>query len=359
MLDRPELPELTKRQEEILSLVVQTYINHPEPVSSKFLKETYDLSYSPATIRNELMVLDEKNYLYAPHTSSGRIPTDQGFRYYVKYRMAFDSLSQSEKRYISTQLQALPLAIEKWMRTATQQLTRTLRTASIITYPIAETNRFKHVELISIQGRLCLMVLVLQAGSVHQQMLTLADPLSQDSLSIAANRINSICANLNANDTRRKGFQLSLFEQEICSLVADLMEGASDLAHTLFRDGLSEMLPTFHEAQGAQQAIRLFEETKILSIIINEVSNATINTVEVVIGGEGKWEEMSHLSMVLSRYGIPNKASGALGVLGPVHLDYERAVSAVRYVGELVTQMLHELYQTNSETDDDAEPTDS
>jgi hypothetical protein len=87
------------------------------------------------------------------HTSAGRIPTDQGFRYYVKYRMSFDSLSQSEKRYISTQLLSLPLAIEKWMRMATQQLTRTLRTASIITYPIAETRRFKHLELISIQGR--------------------------------------------------------------------------------------------------------------------------------------------------------------------------------------------------------------
>ncbi len=357
MSDRLDLPELTKRQEEILSLVIQAYINHPEPVSSKFLKETYQLSYSPATIRNELMVLDEKNYLYAPHTSAGRIPTDQGFRYYVKYRMSFDSLSQSEKRYISTQLLSLPLAIEKWMRMATQQLTRTLRTASIITYPIAETRRFKHLELISIQGRLCLMVLVLQVGSVHQQMLTLADPLSQDNLSIAANRINGMCASLNANDIRRKGFQMGVFEQEVCSLIADLMDGASDLSHTIFRDGLSEMLPSFNETQGAQQAIRLFEENKILSIIINEFSNSNINAVEVVIAGEGKWEEMSHLSMVLSRYGIPSKASGALGVLGPVHLDYERAVSTVRYVGELITHMLHELYQTNSETDE-SEPTD-
>lgn len=356
MKDNTPLPELTRRQEEILSLIVKSYTNRPEPVSSQFLKDSYELTYSSATIRNEMVALDEMGYITALHTSSGRVPTEQGYRYFVKRLLDTNALAANEQAYIAERFQALPMAMEQWLRGAARQLARTVQIASLVTPPVAEMHRFKHVELISIQGRLCLMVLVLKNSSVHQQMLNLADPVSQMALSEAASHVNTVCLDLPANDIRRKGIQLNALERDICELVADLMDTAdNDWGRTVYRDGLSDVVGTFHENQGARQALRLLEETAVLNVILNEVlpGDQSEGKVEVVIGGNGRWEELSHLTMVLSRYGIPGQASGALGVLGPTHIDYERAISTVNYVADLMTTMLQDLYGSDEPPHDE------
>ncbi len=351
MADDLHLPELTRRQEEILSLIIRSFTQKPDPVSSKYLKDTYELSYSAATIRNEMAVLDDLRYIAAPHASSGRVPTEQGYRYFVKRLLDGNTLTEAERAYISERFQALPMAIEQWLRGAAKQLARTVHIASLVTPPVAETSRFKHVELISIQGRLCLMVLVTHSGAVHQQMLNLAEPVSQNTLSEAASRVNAVCAQLDANETRRKGIQLPALERDICELAADLMERAdSNQVRVVYRDGLSDAVATFPGGEGTQQVLRVFEESAVLNMILSEiVAPMDSRDVQVVIAGDGRWEELSHLTMVLSRYGIPGRASGALGVLGPTNLDYARAVSAVQYMAELMTTMLVDLYGQGDE----------
>lgn len=354
MNDNTHLPELTQRQEEILSLIVRSYTQKPDPVSSKYLKETYDLQYSAATIRNEMAALDELGYIAAPHASSGRVPSERGYRYVVKRLMDTDSLTTDEREYIAERFQNLPMGIEHWLRGAAKQLARTVQIASLVTPPVAEVSRFKHVELISIQGRLCLMVLVTKSGAVHQQMLNLAEPMSQPNLSEAATHVNDVCANLDANEVRRKGIQLPALERDICELGADLMERAdSNRVRVVYRDGLSEVVTAFHEGEGTQQALRVFEESALLNVVLNEIVEPMgSRDVQVVIAGDGRWEELSHLTMVLSRYGIPGQASGALGVLGPTNIDYARAIGAVRYMAELMTSMLEDLYGKDSPADD-------
>ncbi|MEO1440418.1 MAG: heat-inducible transcriptional repressor HrcA [Chloroflexota bacterium] len=356
MTDNTQFPELTRRQEEILSLVVRSYTQKPDPVSSKFLKETYDLNYSAATIRNELAALDEMGYIIAPHSSSGRVPTEKGYRYFVKRLLDTNSLTTAEQAYISERIASLPTAMEQWLRGAAKQLARTVHIASLVTPPSTDMNRFKHVELISIQGRLCLMVLVTQSGLVHQQMLNLAEPLSQSALSEAATRVNSICYGLDAGEVRRKGFQSSMLDRDICELAADLMERADrDRVRVVYRDGLSEVVTSFNQKEGTQQALRIFEENAVLDMILADVipTDSETRDVQVIIGGDGRWEELSHLTMVLSRYGIPGQATGALGVLGPTHIDYARAIGAVSYMAELMSSMLRDLYgQEKTDTND-------
>jgi heat-inducible transcriptional repressor len=350
-MDSPTPANLTRRQEEILALIVESYTHKPEPVSSKSLKDTYQLTYSTATIRNEMAALDELGYLTAPHTSAGRVPTQAGYRHFVKRMIDADALPAGERAYIAEKLQISPAAMEQWLRGAARQLARTVSIASLVTPPVAETSRFKHVELIAIQGRLCLMVLVLAGGSVHQQMLNLAEPVPQNTLSDAATHINGLAAGLNAADLRRKGLQLNALERDIIELACSVMEQADGGIRFVYRDGLSDVVGSFHENAGAQQALRILEENAVINTIIGEfVAPLEANDVHVVIGGEGRWEEMSHLTMVLGRYGIPGQASGALGVVGPTYLDYPRAVSAVRYIAELMTTTLQKLY--------DAPPTD-
>lgn len=349
--DDANLPELTRRQEEILSLIIRTFTNSPEPVSSKYLAENFQLDVSSATIRNEMAVLEELGYLYAPHTSAGRVPTEAGYRYFVKRLITPNDLTAAEETRIAEKLNKTPLATEQWLHLVATMLARTVQTAALVTPPVAETSRFKHLELISIQGRLVLMVLVTQQGTVHQQMLTLAEAVPQPRLSEAAERINALCQNLGANELRVKSVQLQLLEREVADLIADLMEKAdSNHARLVYRDGLSEMIGNFQHNQGAQQAIRVFEENAFLNMILNDVLTPILNSVQVVIGGNGRWEELSHLTMVLSRYGIPGQASGAVGVLGPTHLNYGRAISAVTYVSTLMTEMLTNMYEGSGDT---------
>jgi heat-inducible transcriptional repressor len=344
-LDDVQLPELTRRQEEILSLIVRAYTQSPEPVSSKFLVETFNLAVSTATIRNEMALLEEFGYIAAPHTSAGRIPTEAGYRYFVKRLLNASDLSAAEQTRIAQKFQSSSLEAEQWLRLAATILSRTVQTAALVTPPVAETSRFQHLELISIQGRLVLMVLVLHGGSVHQQMLNLAEPVPQDRLSDVASRINNVSLNLTANEMRMKNVQLQLLEREVADLAADLMDRSdNNQVHLIYREGLSDILNSFQHSEGAQQAVRVFEERAFLNMILNEVLTPLMNTVQVVIAGEGRWEEMSHLSMVLSRYGISGQVSGTIGVLGPTHINYGKAISTVRYVSGLMTDRVANLY---------------
>jgi heat-inducible transcriptional repressor len=348
-VDDSHLPELTRRQEEILGLIVRAYTQKPEPVSSKHLLETYDLSVSSATIRNEMAVLEELGYVSAPHTSAGRVPTENGYRYFVKHLINHSDLSVAEQHHIAEKFNRLPMVMEQWMRLAATVLARTAQTAALITPPIAETNRFKHLELISIQGRLVLMVLVLHGGSVHQRMLNLEEPVPQHHLSEVAARINTLSLNLTASEVRIKSVQLPLLEREVAELAADLMEQADNsLVRMVYREGLSDVISTFSGSEGAQQAVRVLEERAFLEMILSEVLTPLIDSVQVLIAGDGRWEELSQLSMVLSRYGIPGHATGAIGVLGPTHINYGRAISSVRYLSTVMTNMLVNLYKGES-----------
>lgn len=343
------LPQLTRRQEDILALIVGSYTQVPEPVSSKQIVEEYKLIVSSATVRNEMARLEELGYITAPHTSAGRIPTAMGYRYFVRGLMYNKDLELIDREQINNKFGELPAVLDSWMKQAATILARTVRLAALVTPPSAEQTRFKHIELIAIQGRLVLMVLVLHGGAVHQRMLNLADSVSQRALSETAEHLNAICADLSANQMRVKRHSFELLERDIIDLATDIMDraGGSELRY-LYRDGLSEIISSFPDTEGAQQAVRVFEERAFLEMIMSEALRPVVkdeeNDVRVIIAGDNRWEEMSQLSMVLGHYGVPGQLSGALGLLGPTNINYGRAIGAVRHVSALMTDMLVTMY---------------
>jgi heat-inducible transcriptional repressor len=352
-MDAANLPTLTRRQEQILACIVRAYTTKAEPVSSKFVAETFELGVSPATIRNEMAVLEDLGYIAQPHTSAGRVPTENGYRYFVTYLLNAIELTVADQQRITERMRAVPMATEQWMRHAASALSRTTQAASLVTSPSSQTGRFKHIELISVQGRLVLMVLILQGGGVHQRMLNLADSVPQSTLSDVSARLNSLCHDLTARDLTMKAISLPPLEREVLELAADVIERASvNAVTTVYRDGLSEMLSTFPASEGAQQAVRVFEERQFLNVILDEFLGPLTDGVQVVIAGDGRREEVNQLSMVLSRYGQPGQLSGAIGLVGPTHINYGRAISAVRYVSTMMTNMLVSLY-TNSDARDE------
>ncbi|MDE2853905.1 MAG: heat-inducible transcriptional repressor HrcA [Chloroflexota bacterium] len=357
-----QLPALSSRQEDILTCIVQAYSERAEPVGSRFLVENYQLNISSATVRNEMARLEELGYIAAPHRSAGRVPTAVGFRYFVRRLLQTRSLTRGEQSHISERVGTLQAGMEQWMRRTAALLARSVQTASIVTPPISQTNSFKHLELISIQGRLALMVLVLNSGSVHQRMLTLAEPVPQSKLGAAAKRVNETCADMGAQQVRLRSINLPMLEREVAELTAELIENVdNNRARFIYRDGLSQIIESFADEEGAQQAIRILEEHTVLNALLSDLldrlppEDGEQVDVQVVIAGDGRYEDLSRLSMVLSRYGDPEKMSGAVGVLGPTHINYGRAISTVRYVSNLMTNVLATLYQDG--VDDAGRPT--
>jgi heat-inducible transcriptional repressor len=341
------MSELTPRQQTILGLVIREYVTSTHPISSKTLLEQYDLGVSSATVRNEMGLLEELGYLTHPHTSAGRLPTDKGYRYFVERLLGDVTLPVTEQRMIAHQFHQARLDLGQWMRLAATTLKRTARNASLVTAPQAEQSRFRHIQLISTQGKLVLLVLVLQGGNVHQQMLTLAEPLTQLELNQSTDLINQVCSGLMATEIRARVPGLPSFEAEIGGLVVAMMERCdSQLTGEVYRDGLTEMLsqPEFTDSESSHGVLRLLEERSFLDSFLAETLSPQVGGVQVIIGGEGRWEELSNCSMVLARYGVPGFATGALGVLGPRRMPYGRAISAVRFVAELMSDLVYDMY---------------
>lgn len=331
--------QLSSRQEKILRLVVRSYIEHGVPLGSKTLVNEYELDVSSATVRNELAALGEMGYLMQLHTSAGRIPTELGYRYFVQKLLGEFHLPLHERQMIRHQFHQARLDLNQWMRLAAAILSRTSSGASFVTSPKLINNRFKHIQLISTQGRLVLMILVLYGGDIKQQMLTLAEPMTQTRLSVAADRLNGLFENQTLEGIKQKMNQLDSLEKDVALLVVDSLGRANERAISdIYRDGLSNIV----DNEGTRQAIRVLEERTLLANVLSETEGTTESGVQVVIGGDGRWEELKECTLILSRYGVPEQFSGTVAVIGPTRMPYGRNVAAVRYVADLMSGFLYD-----------------
>ncbi len=339
---------LTDRQETILGLVVRHYIKTGVPIGSTTLVREYNLDVSSATVRNELAALGEMGSLAQLHTSAGRLPTELGYRYFVQEMLGEFLLLAEERQMIRHQLHQARLDLNQWMRLAAAILARTSHGASFVTAPQIRPSRFKHVQLISTQGRLVLMILVLFGGEVNQQMLTLAEPLSQAQLSAAADNLNAIFENAAYDDIAAQMPHLQALEKDVSRLVLEVLERSDAQAiRDIYRDGLMNLI----EDEGTRQAVRVLEERTLLANVLTETQPPDATGVQVVIGGEGRWEELKDCTIILSRYGVADQFSGTVAVIGPTRMAYGRNVAAVRYVANLMSGFVDQYYLEDSQLD--------
>jgi len=338
--------DLTERQRILLTLIVREYIETAQPVGSKTIVERYKLDMSPATVRNELSALTEMGYLRQPHTSAGRVPTEEGYRYFVTHVVYQADLPGPARDTISHQFYQARQDVEQWMPLAASILAHHSRAASIVTAPHSERLHFKHVELIATQGRQVLMVLVMAGGEVSQQILTLAEPVGQERLSAAADRLNQVCLGKTTEEIAALPARTDALDKDILTLaLQDMNRGEQRVSGEIYLDGLTNVLsePEFLESDDARRAVRLFEERSLLQdLLARTTQNAGVGGVQVLIGGEGKWEELKQCSVVLARYGIPGLATGTLGVFGPMRMPYARTIPTVRFMADLLSGLVSE-----------------
>jgi len=340
------MPELTERQKTLLLVIIRDYIDAAQPVGSKHLVERYGLDFSSATIRHEMAELTDMGYLRQPHTSAGRVPTEEGYRCFVRALMNQSELPESVRDTIVHQFNQARPGVEQWMHLAASVLAHESQGASMVTAPRADRPHFQHVELISTQGRQFLMVLVLVGGEVSQQLLTLAEPASQAMLSHTAARLNAILAGLTMDEIAALPPRQDALEQDILTLIrSELRRSAESVSGEIYTDGLTNMLsePEFSEPESARRALKLFEERSALQDLLARTTfNSTVGGLQVLIGGEGGWEELSDCSMVLTRYGVAGLATGTIGVLGPMRMSYSRTIPTVRFVAGVLSDLVND-----------------
>lgn len=346
-----ESPELTMRQGLLLKLIVREHVESTAPVASRILVEKYRLDFSPATVRNEMAALEELGYLAQPHTSAGRVPTEAGFRYFVARLMEEQSLPVAEQRRIAHQFHQARDHVEVWLPLAASVLARSSGVASVVTAPRTTQPVYKHLELILTHGRAVLLILVLQGGMIEQQMLALSEPLTQAFLRDAADRLNQIFAGLGLTAIEARIGELPTLEADIARLVVSIMRNAEGSpSDEIYQHGLSDLLqePEFTEGDTASTSVvRVLEERSLLQAVLAETLTPAVGVggVRVLIGGEGRWDELRTCSIVLARYGVMNYATGALGVVGPIRMPYSRTISVVRFVANILGEMVYDMYE--------------
>jgi heat-inducible transcriptional repressor len=339
------LAQLSPRRQAVLALVVQEYITTAQPVGSKAVVEGYGLKLSSATIRNEMKTLEEQGYLTHPHTSAGRVPTEEGYRFFVEHLLPEHPLPMDDQLMIQHQFYQVRQELDQWTQLAAAVLAHTSRMGALATPMRFEAVRFKHLELVEVRNGLTLLVLVLHRGLVRQQMLTLGHLGGQDELSQLSNQLNDLLAGKGADEIDGMIMNLSPVGRQVVDVIHGLMAREDHMDTDLvYREGLSHMLtqPEFASIDDMQQVLAMLEQTPLLGSVFEGVRQQ--EGVQVLIGGEGRYDTLRDLSLVLSRYGIDSGGAGVLGVVGPVRMPYGRVIPLVRYVAHLLNDMVSGLY---------------
>lgn len=350
-----ETANLTSRQTLLLKLIVHEHVQTASPVASRAIVENYEVGISSATVRSEMSKLEELGYLTQPHTSAGRVPTESGFRYFVERLMEDQTLSLTKQRMIAHQFYQTRDNLKEWMPLAASVLAHTSRGTALITSPHAKRARYKHLELINTHGRAVLLVLVLHGGTVEQQMLALPRSLTQTELSETAEQLNRLCHGFSTLEIKQQLAQVPALETDILQVVISLMQKVARMpANDIYHHGLPQLLqePEFAAAKGSSaKLIRAIEENNQLRAIISDALSPLneIGSIRVIIGGESKWDALRACSLVMTRYGVANYATGALGILGPIRMSYGRTISVVRFVASILNELVYDMYRPTAE----------
>ena len=335
------LKGLTSRREAVLKIIVSEYIDTAVPVASETIYRSYRLGVSPATIRNDMAYLEADGYIARPHTSAGSVPLDKGYRHYVESLTRKTELDKQEQYRISKLFREVEKEFEKWLKLAAAIAASLSKNAALVTVPKPRQSRFRHLELVALQESMALMVLVLSEAILKRQLLTFEQPITQERLAIMANKLNAVLSGLTGTEISSRKAELSPEEVKVAEAVIDMMSAEDELEYEQpYLEGLRLMLgqPEFAEKDRMLSIMELMETRDWLSSAFGRRSNDS--GVQVIIGEENRNETLHDLSLVFSRYGIPDRLGGTIGIIGPTRMNYRRAISAVDYISSILSDLV-------------------
>jgi heat-inducible transcriptional repressor len=338
--------KLSERRERILKTIVELYVAEAHPVGSSAIVAASGLSVSSATVRNEMAFLEDEGYIRQLHTSGGRVPTNAGYRYYVERLMGPSRLSSAEALTIRHQFHQAPIAIQEWLKLAATIMAHRLHNVGLVTAPKTAELRLRHLEVIAIQQAVALVIVVLQDGTVLQEMSVLPETRTQEELSPLADRLSVAFRGMTADQVEGQIGALGEQESAVARVAVHLLQRGEEQSAPVFHAGLADLIqqPEFAAPRpgGVNERLRHMLEFLQQGFAVERLLQGLPRGahVQVVIGEDTPTTGLQDYSFVFGRYGDESDASGYLGVLGPTRMQYPRAVALVRYMSDLMSDLM-------------------
>lgn len=336
---------LSRRSEVILKAIVGQYIAKASPISSGSITRDAELKVSSATIRNEMVRLEKEGYITRPHHSSGSVPLDKGYRIYVD-GLADIKLPIAEQRMVSHLFHQVEGELDGWLNLAASVLSQMVHNVALVTMPRTEKCAVKHIEVISIQENLALMIIVFEGARVRQQLIGFDEPVDQQELKDITGRLSGKLAGLSRLKILKENEIRNQTEQKIIDCLVKEMEAEDCRQHEeSYLDGLHYTLNQPELAQNHWLTLQLMELVEQRNLAKSITPSRIIRDgVQVVIGTENETESVHDYSVVISRYGLPGEAVGTISVIGPTRMHYARTIATVDYLTLVLNILVAKLY---------------
>jgi heat-inducible transcriptional repressor len=347
---------ISPRAQTILKSIVGQYIAKATPVPSHSITQDSELNVSSATIRNEMMLLEQEGYITRPHTSAGSVPLDKGYRSYVstlgEVRFPID-----EQRLVNHLFHQVEQEISGWLNLAATLTAQMVQNVAVVTVPSTESCTFKHLELVSLQDNMALVVFVLQGAKVRQKLVNFDQPVTQAELTVLSAKLNERYSGLTSKQIKALKEKLTDTEKLINDCILKLMETEDKQEYEEpYLDGLHFTLnqPELARNHVLSQALtELIEQRNLVKNILP--SGLRSRGVEVIIGSENDADSIKDYSVVISQYGLPEEAEGTVFVIGPTRMPYGRTIATVGYISDVLSRLVSRLYGRRTLNNTDAD----
>jgi heat-inducible transcriptional repressor len=338
---------LTTRQELLLGKVIDGVNATGQPVGSKALAADPDVEYGPSTIRNELAVLEERGLLAHPHTSAGRVPTDAGYRYFVDRLLPARQEGRAELH-----LSLVRREVDEAMRVTTETLSQVTDLLAIVSAPPIATTTLRHVEVLPLQPQVLMVVIITSTGGVSKRVFTFDRPVDPGLADWAASYLNEelVGMSIGSRMLQAKLHNPRLHATErafIAQLAPAFTELVITAENTLYVDGAARLLSE-HRFQDVSQLNELLDALERRVSLLGVLSQALDERdIYVRIGGENEMPALRSLSLVAGNYGLPQRNLGTVSVIGPLRMDYARAIMTVREAALQLSRFVEDIYESS------------
>lgn len=333
---------MTERQLSIILAVVYEYIKTGEPAGSRTIVKKYIPKLSPATIRNEMADLEEMGYFYQPHTSSGRLPTARAYRVYVDSVTARARSRSFAEEDIRREILGSKTGIEDLLNHVTHLMARLTNCVAVAAVPTLDNAKIQHIDLILMGGRNVLALIVLDGGLVHHSQFTLPYDVDASSLEELASRISTFACGHSWNEVRDELYNyvadgLNEAKESCKDAINELDKFLTEKNYKFFSSGARHLLnvPHFQALSRLQAVLSLLEQEKPLARMVAKCRNS--KALNITLGDENETEGMEDNAMILIP-ARPRQQKAVLGLIGPMRMDYERAINILKTVADALDE---------------------
>ncbi|GAA1443396.1 heat-inducible transcriptional repressor HrcA [Nocardiopsis tropica] len=333
---------LDERKLAVLRAVVEDFVNTNEPVGSRALADRHRLGVSPATIRNDMVALEEDGYIAQPHTSAGRVPTDKGYRLFVDRLSSVKPLSAPERRAIESFL-AGAVDLDEIVARTVRLLAQLTRQVAIVQYPSLTRSSVQHVELVPLGGQRVMMVVITDTGRVEQRVIDGLGEVNGTAVNDLRSMLNRAISGLHLGEVPDAVEDLPAqvppeHRQMAVAVLSVLLESLVERHEEKIVLAGTANLAAVDFAASLREVLEALEENMVLIRLLGEAKDPSMLTVR--IGAENFHEGLRSTSIVSADYGVGNQSLAKIGVVGPTRMDYPGTMGAVRAVARYVGQIL-------------------